>query len=283
MHKQFICLNGDMLPAGEPSLLHTNRAFCYGDALFETIHANGTRLQFFDDHYRRLEKGMKILGMEKNPGIGQENLKASLIKLLNKNHLYNGVRVRLSIFRDTGGYYTPEASSCSFLAETIPLQSDKYLLNEKGLKTDLFTGIRKQPDILANLKTANSLLYIIAAQERKQRGLDDCILLNTENRIIESVISNIFLLKNGILLTPALEEGCVDGVMRRQILRIAKREGIECLESRICEPDLPEADECFLTNAISGIRWVVAYRHKRFYNKTAKRLTLALNTEQFGK
>lgn len=281
-HKQFICLNGEMLPAGEPALLHTNRAFSYGDALFETIHANGTILQFFDDHYKRVIKGVQMLGMDKRSLPGKDQLEKLIIKLLNKNHLYNGVRIRLTVFRDTGGYYTPDKESCSFIIESLPLPFDQYILNDKGLTAGLFTSLLKQADSLSNLKTANSLIYIMAGLYKKEAGLDECFILNTKERLVESISSNLFIIKNGILFTPSLSEGCVEGIMRRQIIRIAQKEGIDCIETGIVKEDLLKADECFFTNAITGIRWVVAFGQKRYYSKTARKLITALNMEQFS-
>jgi branched-subunit amino acid aminotransferase/4-amino-4-deoxychorismate lyase len=271
-----------MLAAGEPSILHTNRAFCYGDAIFETIHGNGTRLQFFESHYQRLEKSMKYLGMEKNSSLEPARLESAIIKLLNKNHFYNGVRIRLTVFRDQGGLYTPATNSCSFLVDTTPLDFDQYRINEKGLRTVLFTSLHKPPGSLSNLKTANSLLYIMAGLHKKETGMDDCFILNTEKRLSECISSNIFLMINNTMLTPALSEGCVDGIMRREILRIAEKEGIKCRETRLGEQELLSADECFLTSSITGIRWVVAYGQKRYYSKTARRLISLLNHEQFG-
>lgn len=271
-----------MYPAGEPSLSHTNRAFSYGDALFETIHANGTRLQFFDDHYKRLIRGMHILSMDKKCLPGKEHLEKVIIKLLNKNHLYNGVRIKLTVFRDSGGYYTPERESCSFLAEAVPLPFDNYILNQKGLTTGLFTSLLKQADTLSNLKTANSLIYVMAGLYKKEAGLGECFILNSKERIVESISSNIFIMKNGTLFTPSLSEGCVEGVMRRQIIRIAQKEGIDCIETGITKEDLLKADECFLTNSIKGISWIVAYGQKRFYSRTARELITLLNMEQFG-
>ncbi len=270
-----------MLPAGDPSLMHDNRSFCYGDSLFETIHANGTKLQFFQEHYRRLESGMMFLEMDKHPDLEPGKLELSIIRLLNKNHLYGGVRIRLAVFRDNGGFYTPLRNSCSYLVEALPLPYDNYRINEDGLRTTLFRTLQKQPDKLANLKTANSLLYIKAGLFRINSGLDECFIMNTQNRLAESISSNIFLMKKGALMTPALSEGCVAGVMRRQIIRIAEKENLGCVETQISENDLISADECFLTNAISGIRWVVAYGQKRYYSKTARRLILALNSDQF--
>ncbi len=270
-----------MLPAGEPSLYHNNRAFCYGDALFETIHANGTSLQFFSEHYNRLSEGMQTLRMDHTIP-GNDALEADLVRLLNKNHLYKGVRIRLSVFRNTGGFYSPQDNSVSYMAETIPLEHDHYTLNRKGLKTEVFKRLSKQADMLSNLKTANSLLYIHAGIFKSEQGLDDCFIINTEDRLIEAISSNLFIIKDKTLYTPPLDEGCVAGIMRGQIIRIAGNERIECMEVPVTEEDLLTADECFLTNAISGIRWVLAFRNKRFYNKTSRLLTALLNREQFG-
>jgi branched-subunit amino acid aminotransferase/4-amino-4-deoxychorismate lyase len=282
MNKRYICLNGEMIPAGEPSLFHTNRAFCYGDALFETIHAGGSKLQFFEHHYHRLDKSMQFLGMEKNSLLEHNRLESSILRLLNKNNLYGGARIRLTVFRDSGGLYTPAMASCSFLAEAVPLPCEKYRLNEKGLMTTTFTSLFKQADGLANLKTSNSLLYVMAGMFKEKTGMDECFILNTEKRLAESISSNIFLMQNGILYTPALTEGCIAGIMRFQIIRIAERAGIECREVKMEVENLLTADECFLTNSIAGIRWVVAFGQKRYYSKTSRRLIPLLNDEAFG-
>lgn len=270
-----------MLPAGEPSIMHGNRAFCYGDALFESIHANGTRLQFFSSHYKRLINGMQILSMDRKSLPEATVVESHLVRLLNKNHLYNGVRVRLSVFRNTGGLFTPEDNSVSFLAETQPLPEDLYGLNTKGLKAGVYSALLKQTGMLAGLKTSNSLIYILAGLYKKESGLDECFIMNTERRPSEFISSNLFLVKKGIIYTPALTEGCVAGIMREQIIRIARNEGIECLESKLTTEDINLADECFMTNAIKGIQWIVAFNQKRYYSKTSRLLVTALNKEQF--
>jgi branched-subunit amino acid aminotransferase/4-amino-4-deoxychorismate lyase len=246
------------------------------------MHANGTEIQFYDDHYSRLNYGMQILEMDGSSLPSTLHLKSEIIRLLNKNRLYKGARIRLSIFRDHGGFYTPAYNSVSYLAEATPLETGHYTLNKKGLSLGVFNKINKQADILANLKTANSLLYIKAGLYRKSAGFDDCLIINTKGRIAETISSNVFIIKSGILHTPALSEGCVQGIMRSNVLRIARAEGIECRESAISEEDLHSADECFLTNAIAGIRWVVAFGQKRYYNKTSRQLTMALNSDTFG-
>ena len=112
---------------------------------------------------------------------------------------------------------------------------------------------------------------------KNQKQLDDCILLNDQSHIIESINSNIFAVKNGVLYTPPIIDGCVDGVMRKKIIEIAQANRIAVYEISVMQNVLLGADELFLTNAIHGIRWVVAYKQKRYFNNTSKRLIEKLN------
>ena len=137
----FILYNGQYHLKDEFGLSFKNRAFCYGDALFETMHANGTEIQFFDDHMIRLKYGMKILKMEVPTIIETGFIEKEIIKLLHKNKLYQGVRIRLSVFRNEGGKYTPTDNNISYIVETEYLENDHYELNNKGLIIDIFTLI----------------------------------------------------------------------------------------------------------------------------------------------
>ncbi len=281
--KQFICLNGVMQESDKPAVSHTNRAFCYGDALFETIHANGTRLQFFPHHYRRLTNHMSILKMMQPNGFSQENLEAHIVRLLNKNRLLKGARIRLCVFRNSGGYYTPASNESSFLIEAVPIEHDLYALNKKGLRVEIYKELKKAVNFFSNMKTSNSLLFIMAGLKKTETGAGDMIILNDRGGLCEGISSNLFIVKGGELFTPSLSEGCVAGIMRSQILRIAREAGYKCHETALYENDLEKADELFLCNAIAGIRWVVAWEQKRYYSKTAAQLTEALNLDAFGK
>ncbi|WP_289460258.1 aminotransferase class IV, partial [Klebsiella pneumoniae] len=89
---------------------------------------------------------------------------------------------------------------------------------------------------------------------------------------------NIFLVKKSKIYTPSLSEGCVEGVMRKQIINIANKLNMEVFDNGFMTPDdIPLADEFFLTNAINGIQWVVGYKQKRFFNKIAIELINKLN------
>ena len=139
----FILYNGEYFPREEFGVSITNRSFCYGDGLFETMHANGTEIQFFEDHLIRLKYGMNVLKMQIPEIIGSGNIFKEIIKLLHKNKLYQGVRIRLSVFRNDGGKYTPTSNSSSYLVETEFIDNDRYTINQKGLVIDIFPEIQK--------------------------------------------------------------------------------------------------------------------------------------------
>lgn len=279
----FILYNGEYHLKDEFGLSIKNRAFCYGDGLFETMHANGTEIQFFDDHMIRLKYSMKILKMEIPTVIESGFIKKEIIKLFHKNKLYQGVRIRLSVFRNDGGKYTPTDNHVSYIVETDYIENYHYELNHKGLIIDFFNAIKKPVNKFSNLKTSNSLIYVMAGLYSKEKKLDDCILINEKGNIVEGISSNIFLIKGSTLSTPILKDGPVAGIMRKQILKIADSVGFRINhESSINEEQLLNADEVFFTNSISGIRWVLAYKEKRYYNHNAKKLVDKLNTETFG-
>ena len=147
----FILYNGAYHFRDEFGLSIQNRSFYYGDGLFETMHANGTEIQFFDDHLTRLKYGMDILKMEIPSVIETGFIEKEIIKLLHKNKLYQGVRIRLTVFRNEGGKYTPQDNNISYIVETEFIENDYYQLNPKGLVIDLFKEIKKPVNAFANL------------------------------------------------------------------------------------------------------------------------------------
>jgi len=278
----FILYNGEYLSRDEFGLSIKNRSFCYGDGLFETIHANGTEIQFFEDHLIRLRFGMNVLKMEIPSAIQTGNIEKEIIKLLHKNKLYQGVRIRLSVFRNDGGKYTPATNTVSYLVETEFIENALYELNLKGIAIDLYTDIKKPINQFSNLKTTNALLYVMAGLYAQEKRLDDCIIVNEKGFITETISSNIFLIQGKNILTPPLTDGPVAGIMRKQVLRIA-----DSLKYRINNDDsiteqhMLAADEVFVTNSISGIKWVLAFKEKRYFNTATRQFVDKLNEFAF--
>ncbi|NJN77967.1 MAG: aminotransferase class IV [Saprospiraceae bacterium] len=165
-------------------------------------------------------------------------------------------RIRLTVFRNDGGFYTPLTNQASYILELELLKNELFTWNKKGQEIGVFEEIELNKGKLQNLKTANSLPYVLAGLYKKKQGLDDVLLVNTEGRIVESIHSNVFFIKGNSLITPALKEGCTAGTIRKSILKIGKDLGMKVVKGKCDISLLNEADEVFLTNAIQGVQWV---------------------------
>lgn len=276
-NKLYINYNGFLYEEDEPIFTVKNRGFRYGDALFESIRVINGKPCFLEDHFIRLKKGMEVLKM-RSAKISFNDLKLQIEKLIEKNQLRQGGRIRLAVFRTGSGLYTPENEGKSYVIEAKPFKDNFYVLNEKGLKIDIYNEIRRYRNSLTHIKSTNCIPHVLAGIYKQENELDDCIVLNDLGRIAEAVSSNIFLYKNHTLYTPSLDEGCMDGVMRKQIIRVAKDLNINVFEGMLNGSMLLQADEMFLTNSIRGIQWVASYRQKRYYNKATKEIVDKINS-----
>ena len=191
------------------------------------------------------------------------------------------MRFRLTVYRDGEGLYTPVSNKPGYLLESTALTDGNYTLNQKGLIIDVYDELTKPINKLSNYKTTNALFYVMAGLYQKQHKLDEAIILNQNGFLCESTSSNVFIVYEKQIYTPALSEGCIAGVMRSVVLKLAKMNDIPLIEAQISPEILKEADEVFVTNASSGIRWVMGYGKKRYFNETAKTITsFLLKTHQ---
>lgn len=272
----FINFNGEILPENDKLLSIGNRAFRYGDGLFESMRLMKGKLKFPELHAERLQKGMKALKIDGYSQTDSWFLKDKVEELARRNKLKHG-RVRLTVYRDAEGLYTPSQNKMGYCIEISPLDEPRYYLNEKGLIMDVYSELKKPFNYLSNIKTCNSLIYVMAGLFKQQNRLDDIFLLNDNSNLCEAGSSNIFVWYQNHLYTPALSEGCVEGVMRRVVIQLARENNIPVTEAQINAEVLNEADEVFLTNATKGIQWVMGYGVKRYFNRLSKALMDELN------
>ena len=278
----YIVLNGKYLKNSEAILSFSNRSFRYGDALFETMHANGRRVQFLEKHFERLIIGMEKLKMNNPETFTLKYFDETIASLLSRNKHYKGARIRLTVFRNDGGFYSPTTNDVSFLIESEAIENDVYVLNKTGYLIGIFDEIPKQKTYFSTIKSANSLLYVLAGIFKNENKLDECILVDEQGNFVETISSNIFIVKNKTISTPSITNGCINGIMRNEIISIAKNQNFTIVESsNLNEKDLFEADEIFITNAVNGIRWVVGFKERRYFNKVAKNLIDELNKNCF--
>lgn len=272
--------NGILQAADKKILTVNNRSFLYGDGIFESIRVAGGKPLNLENHYSRLINGASTLKIEM-PG----NMKLSFFSeqieiLLQTNSHLPAARVRFTLFRDDGGLYQPLSNKGKFLIESLPLKQNHFVLNEKELAVDIFDRVKKLPSPLSSLKSCNALIYVMAKIFAAEKGLNDCYILNDRGNPVEATSSNLFIVKNNDIITPDLSEGCVNGTMRRLLLKIARKSGFPVIECAVKENMLKDADEIFLTNAIVGIKWVNKYKEKQLSYNVSKLLTKKLN-EQF--
>lgn len=281
--QSYINFNGNIIDASEPVFTSANRAFRYGDGIFETIRLMNDEILFFDRHLKRLKDSMNLLGMTDHEDLTFHNLYLSIRHLDQVNRLKGNGRIRLEVFRNDGGLYTPQSNNVSYVIEATALKSTAYSLNQNGLKIDIYSEIRKPVSRLSNLKSSNALYYVMAGLYKKNTGTGDCLVLNTGGRIAEAISSNIFIVMDEKVITPSLTEACVAGVMRDVIIEKLLDQGIHVVEGGITPEDLNAAGEVFLTDVINGIRWVGAFRNKRYFSNLSRSLISDLKESQIKK
>jgi len=270
-----ICFDGKILPATDKILTAANKGYRYGDGLFETIRIVNSKIPLFELHMERLFEGMKMLELSTPRLFTAEKIKADIISLCNKNQCNTAGRIRLSVSRGEGGIYEQDGDQLHYLIEAWPANASSGRLNENGLIIGVYPYARKSMDIFSSLKSANYLPYTMAARFAKQQQWDDCLILNTESNIADATIANVFLVKNKTILTPAAGEGGVKGVMRTWLLEKLKQAGYMVSEKKISVAEALDADEFFLTNAMTGIRWVSQLENRSFTNQ----ITLSIYRE----
>ena len=278
MKAHFINFNGQIVPSEQAVLTIFNRGFRYGDGLFETMRWMKGELKFAELHADRISRGMKILKIEDYSEIDTYFLKEKVSELIRRNKIGANARIRLSIFRDSEGLYSPTGNKLGYAIEANKIFETDYTTNNKGLIVDLYDEIPKPVNKLSNLKTSNSLIYVLAGVFKTQNSLDEALIINQNGFLCESVSSNVFVVFNNEIYTPALTEGCIAGVMRQVIMKIAKENNLVITEAQINPAILEQADEVFLTNASKGIQWVMGYNGKRYFNEISRFLLGKLNS-----
>lgn len=271
--------NGELIAGDKAIFTHNNRAIKYGDALFETVrYVNGT-LFFWEDHYFRLMASMRILRMEIPMEFTLEFLEEEIKNTIKSNELDNGaVRVRFTVFRNDGGLYTPKTNNVSYVIETNPMESPFYLIQDLGYEVELFKDYYVNKDMLSNLKTTNKILHVVAGVYAEENGYANCLLVNTDKKVVEAINGNLFLVKGNVVKTPPLSDGCLDGIIRKNLMKIiASSEEFDLVEESVSPFELQKVDELFITNSIVGIQPISKYRKKEFDTRVAKSLVGKLN------
>lgn len=273
--------NGELL-INAAILSCENRGYKYGDALFETIKVNNGKPLFWEDHYFRLMASMRILRMEIPMNFTMEFLESEILKTLQANGLSQKIaRVRLTVDRGEGGTYLPISKRINFSISCSLLNKPHYAFNEsEACEVDIFKDYFINEGLLSSLKTNNKITNVLGSIYAQENDLDNCLLLNNNKNVVESLNGNIFLVQGDNIKTPPLSDGCLKGIMRQQIIGILnKHEKFNLEESSISTFELQKADELFYTNVIKGIVPITHYRKKNYKSQVSQELLKILNAK----
>ncbi len=271
--------NGTLLSDNENFLNSQNRGLSYGDAVFETMRFSGGKIYFWEDHYFRLMANMRILRMEIPMSFTPEFLEDEIKKTITySENLQNAFRLKLQIWRKDGGKYTPKTNEVDFAISFEKLETPFYTLNEHHYEVELFKDHYVNSGLLSTLKTNNKIINVLGSIYATENEYENCLLLNENKMVVEALQANLFIVNGYKIKTPPLEDGCLNGILRLQILSILAQLPDYFIEIESITPfELQKADEMFLTNTIMGIQPITKYRKKEYKNKIAKELLAKLN------
>ena len=266
--------NGNLVAFEDVKITPDNRAYKYGDSVFETIKVINGKLVFWEEHYFRLMASMRMLRMKIPMNFTLEFLEKEILKTVKVTNSNTTLRIRLTITRKDGGFYLPLTNEVDYLIESREIR----FITKDNYKVDLFKDFYLYSGHLSTIKTNNKLIHTLASIFAKENDLDNCILLNERKGIVEATNATLFLIKGNTIKTPLLTEGCLKGIAREKVINIIESNNDYDIEETVISPfEIQKADEVFITNSIIGIQPITNYRKKTFSTDISKKLAMSLN------
>ncbi|CAL2091884.1 aminotransferase class IV [Tenacibaculum sp. 190524A05c] len=265
--------NGSLISEEELQLTNQNRAFKYGDGIFETIKLQNGKIVFLEDHYFRLMASMRMLRMKIPMKFTLEFFEEE-IKKTTAAFNSNLLRIRINVYRKDGGLYTPLTNDVDYIIEVKEITSNV----KEVYKLDLYKDFYNYSGLLSTVKTTNRMLNTLAAIYAEENDLNNCVLLNERKGVVEVTNGNIFIVKGNTIKTPALTEGCIKGITRKKVIEIIEKHPDFTIEETSISPfELQKSDEVFITNAIVGLQPVTNYRKKEFKTEIGEKIGKSLS------
>lgn len=249
----YLAVNGRILAEEEPSLAPLDRGFLYGDGLFETLKAEGSRLYFLERHLARLQEGARFLRIPFPDGL---DLPGIIQELRERNRIEGAASVKVILsrgkHRGSLSLYPDSQPTVVVLVNPCPARTPEDW--EKGLSVTLEGEIlQNTSSSLCRLKSLNYLFYLLVRTRAQEKGFEEAILLNQALEICECTTSNLFFFRQGRLETPALSCGLLPGVLRQALMECLEEAGQPVREVRIPREALHACEEIFVTNSLVEI------------------------------
>ena len=257
--------------------LINNRGFLYGDAVFETLIIFNDKILFWEDHYFRLMSSMRIIRLNIPDEYTPEFFKENIVKIHNNISQTGNSRIRINIYRSSGGKYKPEKNIPSFIISCESINYNTYELNKGHYEVDLYKDYYLDNQLISSIKSNNKIINVVASIYASENGFDNCILLNKDKLVSEFINSNLFIIKDEKIYTPTLKSGCLNGVVRKNLFKILSSSSFEVCEQDLSTFDITQSDEIFGTNIAQGIFSVTKFRKKDYDCSKTKKIITMLN------
>jgi branched-chain amino acid aminotransferase len=251
--------DGKFVSEEEFTVSPMDRGLCHGLSLFETLLAVKGKPRLVREHLARLRSGLERLGVN-SVELDENGLGLAMVTLLERNGLAKGVaRIRLSLSLGEGAFDRIDNGSAWAWMTAAPVDN-----GTGSVRMTLAPWRRDKESILRGIKTGNYAEHLIALDMARLEGFGEMLFYNTDDELCESAMANVFLIRKGELLTPGLDSGCLAGVTRALLIRLAKQHGIPCKECVLRKADVSKADGMFLTSSVRGPVRVSALQGKNF-------------------
>lgn len=276
--RNFILHNDEKITNDQPFADLDNRAFNYGDGLFESMRMIEGKIPFLNLHLKRLQKGCEILGLTPPFPLEASQIQTRVESLCLSNKIFKSARVKLVVYRKPGGLFKPESRESDFVLSLTRMEEKDFQLNKKGILLGVCPEPLILPNTLSGVKKLGGTTYVYAGNFAKSKGWDDTLLVNPDARVVEATSSNIFILKGDKLVTPPLSDGPLPGVMREVVMSLASELKLTPIEAYLLPNQLEHVDEIWLTNAVRGVQWVGGFGNRRFFSTKAREMMNILNS-----
>ncbi|MDA8229066.1 MAG: branched-chain-amino-acid transaminase [Desulfitobacterium hafniense] len=248
-----IYCNGEYVPESEAKVSIFDHGFLYGDGIFEGIRAYHGKVFKLKEHLVRLYESAQSINL--HIGISQAEMTEVVLETLRRNNLSNAY-IRLVVSRGKGdlGLDPAKCPRAAVFCIADQIKIFDPVMYEQGLEVKTVAIRRNNPDSLnPRIKSLNYLNNILAKLEANQAGVMEAIMLNQEGYVAEGTADNIFIFRNGVLKTPPLSAGVLEGITRNAVLDIARQLGINTSEELFTRHDLYTSQECFLTGTAAEL------------------------------
>jgi branched-chain amino acid aminotransferase len=264
MNIELEIVGNNLSQSTEITSLVANRGFLYGDGFFESMNWKKDRILFQEEHQKRLNQSLELLSLKQNQWTNLDFVTSEIAKNVKPEQDY---RLKICVFRNSDGFYLPNENETSIRLFLIEFEQ-KYEPQLVGLSASIYLDQAKAAGKFSNIKSLSSLLYIQASIDAKQKNLDDNLIINTDRNIIEGSNSNvIFVMNDNSIVSPPVEDGSINGVMRQLILFHAPKAGYNIFEKSISIQDVANIKECWICNISRGLRWIKSIDNKQLTNE----------------